>query len=184
MGFKDASKFDRVLWEALKLTLEHRRNSDVVIRDVLKANPRWGARDRQEWIYRYYEILRYYLRWQFPVIHRELEPQPQWVSEVWLSFEAFQKVHQKPCWFQPHLTSPPQQEIFRQLERQWKQGISMPRAAWESWPAWLDDNLEKLIPNWSSWQSALNQVAPLDLRVNTLKISVDEFCQLIEKNIT
>ncbi len=64
-------------------------------------------------------------------------------------------------------------------EKSWLEHIrridvrAMPRAVRESLPDWLDERLSAL-PDSDALISALNQTAPLDIRVNPLKVTRDE----------
>ncbi|MFT0850018.1 RsmB/NOP family class I SAM-dependent RNA methyltransferase [Achromobacter sp. F4_2707] len=59
-------------------------------------------------------------------------------------------------------------EHIRRIDRQ-----AMPRAIRESLPDWLDEKLAAL-PDSDSLVAALNQPAPLDIRVNPLKVTREE----------
>jgi 16S rRNA (cytosine967-C5)-methyltransferase len=155
---------------ALTEIFENGRQADKVIEQVLKSDPRWGARDRGFIAENVYEIV----RWQ-----RLL----QFVGQLsnLASYQAFGtwqilKNNTLPDW--PEFSKINITQIKnRQAEAQTIRKIR------ESIPDWLDELGEtELGINWDSELHALNQTARAILRTNTLKITRDELQQLLLKS--
>lgn len=159
--------------QSLKLIFEENRYADKVIEKVLKQNSRWGSRDRRFIAETTYDIVRWY-RW-----FRELgqaKGTDFWkLLAVWCILSGIDL----PAWEEFGGIS--RDEV---LEREKRQGYS--RKTRESIPDWLDELGEKELgkDRWEKELVALNEIAPVVLRVNTLKISkVALRSQLAEDNI-
>jgi 16S rRNA (cytosine967-C5)-methyltransferase len=146
--------------QALKLIFEENRYADKVIEKVLKQNSRWGARDRRFIAETTYDIVRWY-RW-----FRELgqvKGNDFWeLLGVWCILSGVDL----PAW-----------EEFKGLSAEAvlaseKKNVYS-RKVRESIPDWLDElgEMELGADKWQIELSALNELAPVVLRVNTLKIS-------------
>lgn len=159
--------------ESLKLIFEEKRYADKVIEKVLKQNARWGARDRRFIAETTYDIVRWY-RW-----YRELAQAKGtdfWkLLAVWCTLRGVDL----PMW--DEFERFPAREV---KERNSKAIYS--RKIRESVPDWLDELGEAELGSetWGRELSALNDAAPVVLRVNTLKISRDELQRaLSDENI-
>jgi len=140
---------------------------------VLKQNSRWGSRDRRFIAETTYDIVRWY-RW-----FRELgqaKGTDFWrLLAVWCILSGVDL----PAWDEFQGIS--REEI---LEREKRKSYS--RKTRESIPDWLDELGEKELgaERWEKELTALNELAPVVLRVNTLKISREALrAQLLEDNI-
>ena len=146
--------------QSLRLIFEENRYADKVIEKVLKQNPRWGARDRRFIAETTYDIVRWY-RW-----FRELgqaKGTDFWrLLAVWCVLSGVDL----PAWEEFEGVSA--HEI---LDREKRGKYS--RKTRESIPDWLDELGEKELgePRWQKELSALNEIAPVVLRTNTLKIT-------------
>lgn len=144
--------------QALHLIFEENRYADKVIEKVLKQNSKWGARDRRFIAETTYDIVRWY-RW-----FRELTQAKG--TEFWklLAVWCILSGVDLPDWDEF-------KEVSREqvLEREKRQIYS--RKIRESIPDWMDELGEKELGanKWAAELSALNEEAPVVLRVNTLK---------------
>lgn len=141
------------------------RYADKVIERYLKANSKWGSRDRKFFAESVYEVVRHYYRYKYLAGVSQAESEQDFLNiwaiyayEKWGLTEilgtAFDKTHyekaladlaKKPSWMQ------------------------------ESWPEWLDQYMQNQLPeHWDQLRHRLNQVAPVDIRTNTLKVTSTE----------
>lgn len=156
--------------QSLKLIFEENRYADKVIEKVLKQNSRWGSRDRRFIAETTYDIVRWY-RW-----FRELgqvKGNDFWkLLGVWCVLSGVDL----PAW-----------EEFEGLnadailEREKRTVYS--RKIRESIPDWLDELGEAELGS-EAWQrelSALNELAPVVLRTNTIKTTKPELQSHLEE---
>lgn len=149
--------------QSLHLIFEENRYADKVIEKVLKQNPRWGSRDRRFIAETTYDIVRWY-RW-FRELAQAKGTEFWKLLAVWCvlsdvdlpAWEEFQGVHA---------------DAIRERERR----DVYTRKIRESIPDWLDELGERELgpERWAVELSALNEEAPVVLRVNTLKITADQ----------
>lgn len=149
--------------ESLKLIFEENRYADKVIEKVLKQNPRWGSRDRRFIAETTYDIVRWY-RW-FRELSQAKGTDFWTLLGVWCILSGVDL----PAWDEFKGLS-----VQGVLEGEKKNIYS--RKVRESIPDWLDELGEKELggDKWQTELSALNELAPVVLRVNTLKISKAE----------
>ena len=159
--------------QALQLIFEENRYADKVIEKVLKQNPRWGARDRRFIAETTYDIVRWY-RW-----FRELTQAKG--TDYWKLLAA---------WCILSKVDLPDWDEFKDvssadvLEREKRKMYS--RKIRESIPDWLDELGERELGSkkWDTELHALNEEAPVVLRVNTLKTTKESLQgSLQEENI-
>ena len=149
--------------QALRLIFEENRYADKVIEKILKQNPRWGARDRRFIAETTYDIVRWY-RW-----FRELgqaKGTDFWkLLAVWCILSGVDL----PAWEEFDGIS------AKDVTDREKRG-SYSRKTRESIPDWLDELGEKELDTarWQKELSALNEIAPVVLRTNTLKITKEK----------
>ena len=155
--------------QALHLIFEENRYADKVIEKVLKQNSRWGARDRRFIAETTYDIVRWY-RW-----FRELTQAKG--TDYWKLLAAWCILGgvDLPAWEEFN-------EVSREqvLEREKRTMYS--RKIRESIPDWLDELGEKElgVKKWDIELSALNEEAPVVLRVNTLKTTKDALQSMLQ----
>lgn len=146
--------------QSLRLIFEENRYADKVIEKVLKQNSRWGARDRRFIAETTYDIVRWY-RW-----FRELgqaKGTDFWkLLAVWCVLSGVDL----PAWEEFEDISA--EEVLNREKRD-----TYSRKTRESIPDWLDELGEKELgtARWQKELSALNEIAPVVLRTNTLKIT-------------
>ena len=148
--------------EALRQIFEEGYYADKVLERTFKSNRRWGSRDRRAVAETVYEVVRNY-RLLYALAEKKLGFDPSALKIlifIWL--EAFQdsfEVENSPVRgkrgeildFVSELTPQEQHSI----------------------PDWLDQEMvrQRGEESWAELRSSLNEMAPVFLRVNTLKIS-------------
>ena len=156
--------------QSLRLIFEENKYADKVIEKVLKQNSKWGSRDRRFIAETTYDIVRWY-RW-----FRELAQAKGtdfWkLLVVWCVLSGVDL----PAWEEFHGLSP---EAIRDREKR----TMYSRKIRESIPDWLDELGEKELgrERWSAELSALNEIAPVVLRTNTLKINKGDLQARLEE---
>lgn len=144
--------------------------ADKVIERVLKSNPKWGSRDRAFIAENIYEIVRWY-RLLYEIDGGEPKDEAAW----WRLFGISQllKGQELPDWkefkgLDPAAIGAKRKELetFRKIR--------------ESIPDWLEERgAQELEANWEPVLHALNEPAPVVIRVNTLKTDASALGQLL-----
>ncbi len=143
--------------------LQWQHPADQVLSRWMKAHPKLGSRDRAELTEAVFNVLRHLRR------YRSLAESGSGPSARRLAILGLDAVM-------------PAEVLAAGLdedEREWLARIrhvdlqAMPRAVRESLPDWLDERLSEL-PDSDSLISALNEPAPLDIRVNPFKTTRDD----------
>lgn len=144
--------------------------ADKVIERVLKSNPKWGSRDRAFIAENIYEIVRWY-RLLYEIDGGEPKDEAAW----WRLFGISQllKGQELPDWKEFKSLDPAaigakrkELETFRKIR--------------ESIPDWLEERgAQELEANWEPVLHALNEPAPVVIRVNTLKTDASALGQLL-----
>ncbi|CAI8274462.1 MAG: Ribosomal RNA small subunit methyltransferase B [Owenweeksia sp. TMED14] len=146
--------------EILHLSFSSTIYADKIIDKSLRANKKWGSRDRAFVAHHSYEIIRWwrllwFLKGETPILKREK------LNEL---FEVYWDwaIHKS-------LLIP----------------SDTPVGVFESFPAWLDElGSNQFKKKWPFMANALNKKAHVILRVNTLRASRDEvLLQLAEENV-
>ena len=150
-----------MLVEAIVFSLgeifEKGRQADKVIEQVLKSNRKWGARDRGFIAETTCEIV----RWSRLLLFVIQEERPAY-SDIFAIWQTL-KGNELPAWTEFAHIQP--QRIHHTYEEAKKI-----RKVRESIPDWLDEvGASELGEKWDDELHALNQTAPVVLRVNTLK---------------
>lgn len=158
-------KLHRVLAEGcvavLDAMLEQGQVLDRVLETTFHANPRWGKRDRSFIAETVFEVTRWKRALEFVADDAGL---PALCAAQWRRMEF-----EIPEWWQWHGATVSEMSQ-RELELP-----AQPRAIRESIPEWLDElGSAELGSRWDAELSALNQRAPIVLRVNTLLNTRDE----------
>jgi 16S rRNA (cytosine967-C5)-methyltransferase len=151
--------------EAARAIFEDGRYADKVIAQVLRSNPKWGARDRAFIAENTYELVRWYR-----LLHESLGRVPQIQADWWALFgtRLLLAGQSLPPW--PEFAGLDPAAIRERYETARRQ-----RAIGESIPDWLDNMGERQLgSDWPAALHALNQPARVTLRVNLLKTSVEE----------
>lgn len=150
--------------DALNEIFNEGKYADKVLQGTLKRDKRWGARDRAFIAEMVYDIV----RWKrlYAEIAEVREPFDRTnlfrLFAVWATLRGIAL----PDWKQ--LEDTPTRRIKGRFDE-----LSKVRKLRESIPDWLDELGEKeLGKKWDKEISALNETAPVILRVNTLKTTV------------
>jgi 16S rRNA (cytosine967-C5)-methyltransferase len=151
-----------------EIFLRHKQ-ADRVIEQVLKSNNKWGARDRAYIAENAYEMVRW---WRLIQTVSDIRQTPQ-PEQLWLMFGVWHVIKS------PHLKHEaagtlPEWIEFSEIDREsvlekYRQVVTIRKIA-QSIPDWLDEIGEKeLGPDlWEVEIAAMNNTAPLVLRVNSL----------------
>jgi 16S rRNA (cytosine967-C5)-methyltransferase len=151
--------------------------ADKAVEQVLKQNPRWGARDRRFIAETTYEMVRWWRK--IVVIYSEKERIA--AADYFKLFAIWQllKGIELPDW--EEFAGIDKNEILEKYT-----AIAATRKYRESIPDWLDELAIKELGE-SSWERELhelNKEAPVVIRTNTLKITPDELSKkLAAQNI-
>lgn len=166
-------KMHRILAEAassiIKSVFKEHKVLDHALAAAFEENPKWGKRDRGFIAETAFEVVRWRRVLGFLADSEETNAMcaAQWVR---MGFEI-------PEWWTFKGLSG-EEMAAREAEL-----ASQPRAVRESIPDWLDSLGEaELGGNWDAEISALNQRAPVYLRVNTLKATRAEVIQWLAEN--
>jgi 16S rRNA (cytosine967-C5)-methyltransferase len=158
-------KMHRLLAEAaaetIKLVFKEHRVLDHALAEAFENHPKWGKRDRGFIAETAFEVVRWRRALGFVADSEETDAMcaAQWRR---MGYEI-------PEWWKFKGASP-EEMAMRELQL-----AGQPRAIRESIPEWLDAlGEEELGDAWSDEIAALNQRAPVYLRVNTLKTSRGE----------
>lgn len=144
--------------------------ADKVIERVLKSNPKWGSRDRAFIAENVYEIVRWY-RLLYEIDGGEPQDEAAW----WRLFGISQvlKGQELPNWKEFNNLDPA--AILAKREK-----VESVRKIRESIPDWLEERGEQeLEASWEPVLHALNEPAPVVIRVNTLKMDATALGQLL-----
>jgi 16S rRNA (cytosine967-C5)-methyltransferase len=158
--------------EGLREIFELGLFADQVVKNKLKSDKRWGARDRKFIAESIYDLVRYY-RWYMTIgeIEQTNEHRFQKIAAIYF----LEKKLDFPEWFQPILPTEEKMEENRAVF-----GKEVKYVA--SIPDWLDEiGKEELGEIWSAEMNALNQQAKVVLRVNTLKTNKTLLIKILEK---
>ncbi|MCF2497818.1 RsmB/NOP family class I SAM-dependent RNA methyltransferase [Dyadobacter chenhuakuii] len=158
--------------EALQHIFVKNRQADRVVEQLLKTNKKWGARDRAFIAGNTYEIVRWWRLVKFAAdIEKVSEPEEIWkIVGVWQIIKSLH-LHteddgQLPEW--PEFEDINAENVLVR----YAEGLTVRKIA-QSVPDWIDAIGEsELGDDWDAELSALNQQAPVVIRVNTLKSNV------------
>lgn len=152
--------------DSLNLIFNEGKQADKVLKNTLKLDKRWGARDRAFIAETTYDIV----RWKrlYSEIAEVKEPFDR--SNLFRLFAVWATLNgiKIPDW--PQFEDTPTRRIKGKFDE-----LSKIRKYRESIPDWLDELGQKeLGKKWDKEISALNEQAEVVLRVNTIKTTVDQ----------
>jgi 16S rRNA (cytosine967-C5)-methyltransferase len=162
--------------DSLHLIFNEKKQADKVLKNTLKRDKRWGARDRSFIAETTYDIV----RWKrlYAEIAEVKEPYDR--GNLFRMFTVWATLHgiAIPDW--PQFENTPTRRIKGRFDQ-----LSKIRKLRESIPDWMDELGEKeLGKKWDKEIAALNQTASVVLRVNPLKATVEQVqTQLTELEI-
>jgi 16S rRNA (cytosine967-C5)-methyltransferase len=152
--------------DSLQLIFNEKKQADKVLKNTLKRDKRWGARDRGFIAETTYDIV----RWKrlYSNIADVNEPFDRSnlfrLFTVWATLKGIQI----PDW--PQFENTPTRKIKGRFDE-----LSKIRKYKESIPDWLDElGVKELGKKWDKEIHSLNQVADVVLRVNTLKTTKEQ----------
>lgn len=162
--------------DSLHLIFNQGKQADKVLKNTLKRDKRWGSRDRSFIAETTYDIV----RWKrlYAEIAEVKEPFDRAnlfrMFVVWATLRGIKL----PDW--PQFEGTPTRRIKGKFDE-----LSKVRKIRESIPDWLDQlGKEELGANWDQEIKALNELAAVVLRTNTLKTTQAELqASLLEENI-
>lgn len=152
--------------DSLHLIFNEKKQADKVLRNTLKRDKRWGARDRSFIAETTYDIVRWKRLYAEIAQVKEpfLRPDLFRLFAVWTTLKGITL----PDW--PQFKNTPTRKIKGRFDE-----FSKIRKIRESIPDWLDETGQKeLGKQWDKELKALNQQADVILRVNTLKTNIKE----------
>ncbi len=152
--------------DSLHLIFNEKKQADKVLKDTLKRDKRWGARDRSFIAETTYDIVRWKrLYAEIAEVREPFDRQNLFrLFAVWATLKGVAI----PEWKQFEDT--PTRRIKGKFDE-----LSKIRKYRESIPDWLDEMGEKeLGKKWDKEISALNSLADVVLRVNTLKTTTEK----------
>ena len=162
--------------DSLHLIFNEKKQADKVLRNTLKRDKRWGSRDRSFIAETTYDIVRWKRLYAEIAQVKEpfIRPDLFRLFTVWATLKGITL----PDW--PQFENTPTRKIKGRFDE-----LSKIRKIRESIPDWLDDVGQKeLGKQWEKELSALNQLADVILRVNTLKTNIKELqAALLESDI-
>lgn len=148
---------------ALEEIFEHNKYADRVLDKILKSNPLWGVRDRRQIAETVYDMV----RWWRKILHVaaiEHKDSDKYVKAL-AAWYLIRDEYELPDWM------PAIKLSSKELSKRFKDP-NLSLAVRESIPDWLEQlGYEELGEQWPVELSALNQSAPLIIRVNTLKMN-------------
>ncbi len=164
--------------------------ADKVIEKYLKANRKWGSRDRKLFAETVYEMVRYRRKY-WAVANFEdadlLEPEKNTDFEIWQLwiYYILDRGWEIPDWFYEDygyiLEEIPEDILHKEQEI----GLiikDLPFAVKQSYPDWLYKYFKaQLGEEAEPLMRSLNEMASTYLRVNTLKTTPKELIQILEK---
>ena len=152
--------------DSLQLIFNEEKQADKVLKNTLKRDKRWGSRDRGFIAETTYDIV----RWKrlYSKIAEVKEPFDRTnlfrLFTVWATLKGIQI----PDW--PQFENTPTRKIKGRFDE-----LSKIRKYKESIPDWLDElGVKELGKKWDKEIHALNQVADVVLRVNTIKTTKEK----------
>jgi 16S rRNA (cytosine967-C5)-methyltransferase len=171
-------KVHRVLVEAVISALEQifieGKYADKVIERILKANPKWGARDRAYIAENTYEMVRWWRLINFAGDNQETNINK---GSLWHLFGVWQvlKGAEYPAWTEFKNVKP---AIINKRKEEAQKNIPIA----QSIPDWLNElGKDQLGEDWSAEIAALNMPASFVIRVNTLKTTREKLLQELSK---
>lgn len=166
--------------KAISEIFTENRYADKVIEKYLKANKKWGSRDRKFFAESVYEIVRWWrLLWTLSGYQDQ-----DYLNQEKITSDKIEKIW--ACYFILKGNDIPDWIHFNKKKSELetlKSKLSL--AVQQSIPDWLNELGEKLFHNeWPEILTALNQQAAVYLRVNTLKVTKSQLInQLLSEGI-
>lgn len=163
---------------ALRQIFEEGRYADKVIAQLLRANHKWGSRDRAFVASGVYDIIRWWrLLWH--LAFQQDPPPPPYHDDQLLRLLGVKLIlsgQSLPDWKEF-------EGLSQASIRNRQQEVRSSRAIMQSIPDWMDTlGTQELGERWPAELSALNQTATLTVRVNTLLTNRQLLFEALEKD--
>lgn len=164
--------------------------ADKVIEKYLKANRKWGSRDRKLFAETVYDLVRYRRKyWVLAGLEDESLLEASGISdfEIWQMWVIYilDRGWEIPDWFYEdyaYILEEISEDILDGKEEINNQVKDLPFAIKQSYPDWLYKYFKsQLAEEAEPLMRALNEQAPTYLRTNTLKTTAKELVQILEK---
>ncbi len=171
--------------ESLSQIFNQKKQADKIVAITLKQDKRWGARDRSFVAETIYEIVRWKrLYAKLAGIEEAYQNDTYSTQNLFQLFSIWAILNEieLPTWEEFEVIN---DEKINEIKQNYTQ-LQEIRKFKESIPDWLDDLGKTELGNetWTKEIAALNNQAPVVLRVNTLKTSISKLQkQLSEQNI-
>lgn len=157
------------VFSVIRAVWEERAHADKAIENMLKSNPRWGARDRAFIAETSYEIIRYY---------RLLAHMAGESSDYWKIIAAYFVSRKIPLPVWDHFAGIPV-EIYQNRWFEAKEDLGICESYPEEWIAWMRQDFPD---TYADELKALNEPAKLVLRTNLLKTNKDRLLNEFKKH--
>ncbi|MEM7572568.1 MAG: methyltransferase domain-containing protein [Bacteroidota bacterium] len=160
----------RAIAQALEQIFKEGKYADRVVMNTLKADKRRGSQDRAFIAENTYDVVRNYR-----LLSYLAGDEPRDLEDWWrlIGIRLMMKGKVLPKWHEFSRINP--RTVEKRLETARKR-----RAIWESVPEWLDQRAERELGNkWPGYLSALNNQAPVFLRVNRIKTSPKQLAKAL-----
>lgn len=172
----EAPIFHRTLLLQIGHTLHaifnQRQFADKAIEKLFKSKPKWGSRDRRFVAESIYEVVRFYRRYAFLQNLKEAHTEFDFLT-LWGVYAYEKWGVDSVLGVDFHLPT-----YQTQLPKLMHQSMAIQH----SWPDELAEYFnQQLGARWPSISQNLNQLAPVDIRVNTLKISRSQLQLLLQE---
>ena len=156
---------------ALEEIFNHRKQADKVVNGLLKSNKKWGSRDRKFLAQGLYDIVRWKRLYEYLAGTDIQTPEGKWrVIGVWAVLNRIDL----PYWKEFERLNPAQ--IIRKYKTIPGEAIK------QSVPDWLFRlGNTQLGDRWVTELKAMNEEAPLTIRVNRLKTNPERLIKILEK---
>jgi 16S rRNA (cytosine967-C5)-methyltransferase len=159
--------------DSLHLIFNEKKQADKVLKNTLKRDKRWGARDRAFIAETTYDIVRWKRLYAEIAEVKEPFDRPNLfrIFTVWATLNGIKL----PDW--PQFEGTPTRRIKGKFDE-----LSKVRKLRESIPDWLDElGVSELGKKWDDEIHALNQLADVVLRVNELKATVPQVQEALKE---
>lgn len=164
----------RAVNEAIYQIFQENKYADKVLEKVLRSNNLWGARDRAFIAENTYDMVRY---WRLIRTVSELETHELNEQNLFTLLGTWQvlKGVSLPKWEEFANVDP------KKIDHNYKQ-LKTQRKIVHSLPDWMDDlGYAELGKQWNKEVEALNETAPVVIRVNTLKTTKPELIKKLQE---
>ena len=164
-------------WMQIFAPAAEARNDDKVIKAEMKRHRQWGARDRRFFAENVYEGVRWWRKLWW-LLDEEEQLDQHSLKRLWCVLQMQMQRELPENW---DLLSISEMEMIDARLHSKKNNANL--AVLESIPDWMNQWGQKEHgDHWSAILAALNQAAPVDLRVNTLRAQPEQVIESLKKD--